>query len=84
MEPFCKKGEAVTIRELKEIIADWPEQDGSGEECEVWMTTGNGTSSEVRRAWPLNVRYHDGCKSGDLLLESDAFIEKKSEEEPTA
>lgn len=43
----------LTVRELKRIIADWPEVDHMGEDTEVWMHTGLGLSSPVTDVWPL-------------------------------
>lgn len=62
-----KKG--LTIRELKEAIKDWPEENKYGEPYEVWIETGYGMSSIVTRIVPLNKR-EDGA---DIILESSAF-----------
>jgi hypothetical protein len=63
----------LTVKQLKEIIKDWPERDKNGEACEVWIGTGRCLSSPVTSLWPLNERDNDGKTSGDLLLESSAF-----------
>lgn len=57
----------LTVRQLKELIKDWPEADHYGGESEVWMTTSRGMSSRVIRVIPLNAT--------DILLESSAFDE---------
>jgi len=44
----------MTIRELKQLVADLPEKDEGGEEYEVWATTGWCLSSPVINVWPLN------------------------------
>lgn len=59
----------LTIRELKETIKDWPEENKYGEPYEVWIETSCGMSSVVTRIVPLNKR-KDGA---DIILESSAF-----------
>ena len=64
----------MTVRELKEIIKDWPETNQYGEDCEVWVETGKNLSSPVTTAGPLNLREDDnGNVSADFILESSAF-----------
>jgi len=61
----------MTVRELKEMIKDWPETNNFGEDCEVWIETGFASSSPVIRAGALNLREDDdGNPSADFLLES--------------
>jgi len=55
----------ITIRELKIIIKDLPEEDENGELFELWMYTGVGLSSPVTEIWKLN--------QGDLIVDSDVF-----------
>jgi len=51
----------ITVRELKEFIKDWPETDPeTGEDYEVWIDTGNGTSNVAEELWRLN--------KGDILI----------------
>lgn len=62
---------ALTVRELKEIIKDWPEEDANGNPCEVWIGDKEGTSNQVKEIWPLNMREsEDGSKKwADILLD---------------
>jgi len=59
----------LTVKDLKEIIADWDETDEDGAPTEVWIETGWGLSSVVIEVTPLNKRE----KSADLILSSGAF-----------
>ena len=55
----------LTVKELKELIADWPETVAeSGEPTEVWLEHDDGTTSQVRSVWTLNLR----TESADILL----------------
>jgi hypothetical protein len=59
----------LTVRELKQLIRDWPEVDEyTGEDREVWLGTGEGYSSPARSVWELNVREDNGVRSADILL----------------
>lgn len=53
----------LTVRELKEMIKDWPEEDEFGNESEVWIETSDGLSNLVTSVWPLN--------STDILFENE-------------
>ena len=44
----------LTVKELKEMIKDWPEEDQYGEPAEVWIEDECGVSNPVRAVWPLN------------------------------
>lgn len=44
----------LTVRELKSLLADWPEEDAFGEPATVWFMTGDTTSSPVVSASHLN------------------------------
>lgn len=44
----------LTVRELKALIADWPEVDDEGNEAEVWIEDECGLSNIVKQVWPLN------------------------------
>lgn len=44
----------MSIRELKEIIKDWPEVSDDGDPSEVWITTGINLSSQCVRFELLN------------------------------
>lgn len=62
----------MTVKELKELVKDWPEVDVNGEPTEVWMETGRGLSSPVRVAVKLNYRKDDetGEEWSDLIFET--------------
>lgn len=60
----------MTVRQLKEVVKNWPEiNEYTGDECEVWIGTG-GTSNPARYLFPLNRREDDGKVSADILLET--------------
>lgn len=46
MTPF-ENQMGMTVRELKAVIKDWPEEAENGEPTDVWMQTGRGLSSPV-------------------------------------
>jgi hypothetical protein len=60
----------LTVKELKELMKDWPEEDEFGEPCEVWLETSDGHSNIVKHVIPLNRRVFDDnvTFSADLLL----------------
>lgn len=62
----------LTVRELKEIVKDWPEEDVLGNPCEVWIGDGQGLSNQVREVSPLNFGRSNGNKLADLILSHDA------------
>ena len=65
----CLFRNCLTIRQLKEVIKDWPEvNEYTGQECEVWITTGEGLSSPCVELEPLNRRLDDEKVSADILL----------------
>lgn len=45
----------ITIRQLKEWLADAKEVDENGDDYEVWLETEDGRSSPVTEIWPLNI-----------------------------
>jgi len=58
----------MTVRELKEMIKDWPETNQYGEDCGVWIETGRNLSTPVTTAGPLNLREdEDGELSADFI-----------------
>jgi hypothetical protein len=65
--------QGLTVKQLKEMIKDWPEVDLFGDPCEVWLGSGNGLTNICTRVSSLNHRSdHDGVhvvESADLLLE---------------
>lgn len=62
----------LTVRELKEIIKDWPEENEYGEPCEVWLGDGGGFSNQAREVSALNLRSNGNREWADLLLTHDA------------
>lgn len=60
----------MTVVQLKQLLANWPETDEHGEPCEVWLGDGNGLSNQAKESRPLNMREREetGRKSADLLL----------------
>lgn len=54
--------QGLTVKELKEIIADWPDEDELGELSEVWIGY-DGVSSQCFSVVRLN--------RSDILLEFD-------------
>jgi len=56
----------MTVKGLKEILKDWPEEDSHGDPTEVWMETGFELSSQVSTHCRLG-------SHGDLLLQSNTF-----------
>ncbi len=63
----------LTVRELKELIKDWPEKNKYNEDCEVWVETGKGLSSPVVLISPLNMRKYDEVLSADIIFKTNAF-----------
>ena len=64
-KPFMTN-DALTIRELKEILNVLPDTDEYGEDYEVWIGNQNDfLSNPVKSVWSLNLR-EDGC---DIILE---------------
>lgn len=59
----------LTVKELKELIKDWPETDKDGNASEVWIETEFGVSNVVKEVWPLN--------ETDMLFECDVTKESK-------
>lgn len=63
-KPFTT--DALTIRELKEILSHLPDTDECGEDYEVWIGDKNSfTSNVVKTVWSLDLK-DDGC---DIILE---------------
>lgn len=60
----------MTVAELKEIIKDWPEKDGQGDPCEVWVCDAIGLSNQVVSVSALNYRKEAGLVWSDILLET--------------
>jgi len=66
MIKYFEKG--LTVKELKEIIKDWPEQREDGEDCQVWLGSRDGFSNEAVEVATLNLS-SDG--SADLLISTE-------------
>ena len=63
-KPFTT--DALTIRQLKEILSVLPDTNEYGEDYEVWIGDKNSfTSNCVTSAWSLN-KTDDGC---DIIFE---------------
>ena len=63
-KPFIT--DALTIRELKEILSVLPDTNEYGEDYEVWIGDKNSfTSNVVKSVWSLNLK-DNGC---DIILE---------------
>jgi hypothetical protein len=63
-KPFIT--DALTIRELKEILSVLPDTNEYGEDYEVWIGDKNSfTSNVVKSVWSLNLN-GNGC---DIILE---------------
>ena len=63
-KPFIT--DALTIRELKEILSVLPDTNEYGEDYEVWIGDKNSfTSNVVKYVWSLNLN-DNGC---DIILE---------------
>ena len=60
--------DGLTVKELKELIKDWPEEDVYGETTEVWIQTGVCLSSPVFEVNLLNFRTCDNTEWADILL----------------
>lgn len=59
----------ITVRQLKAWVKDLPEVNALGEDTEVWLDNGDGTSSECKELCPLNVRDKGSrLESCDVLL----------------
>jgi hypothetical protein len=70
MAKFCG---GLTVKQLKEVIKDWPEvNEHTGEDCEVWIG-GNGISNQCKLIAPLNRRFYKGEVSADILLTTQIY-----------
>ena len=57
--------EGLTVKELKEIIKDWPETRDDGSPTEVWLANKAGVSNIAVELSSLNVDEND---VGDLII----------------
>ena len=60
----------LTVKELKAIIKDWPEvNECTNEDCEVWIETGQNSSSIVKTVSTLNQYMgHDDNTYADIIF----------------
>jgi hypothetical protein len=58
----------ITVKQLKELIKDWPEVNQDGDPAEVWIRTAAGLSSPCVGYHALNAVVENGVKRADLLL----------------
>jgi len=58
----------ITVKELKAVLKEWPENNIYGEDCEVWVLTGGCLSSPVKQIIPLNKRMSKDEVTADILL----------------
>lgn len=62
-----KKGEVITVRELKKFVENLPEVDSyTGDEYEVWIRKGL-VSNACKQLWPLNYT----SRGFDIILSDD-------------
>ena len=62
----------MTIKELKEILATWSEENVYGEDAEVWVSIGETGSKIVQTVCALNLRRDDdGVAHADIILETE-------------
>ena len=67
----------MTIKELKEILASWSEEDVYGEDTEVYVGVENGGSRAVQYICSLNRRIDDrGIVRADMSIEIDEEAEE--------
>ena len=71
----------LTVRELKDWLAQIPDKTSDGEDCETWIETGRNLSSPVVRVCPLNRRHDDDSEWCDVLLVSAVFAGASIREE---
>ena len=67
---YLQQEGALTVRQLKDIIKNWPETDEYGEPAEVWLGNSEGVSNPAIEIWPLNYRKNDEQEWADLYLVS--------------
>ena len=59
----------LTVKELKEMIKDWPETNEHGQLTEVWIETDLNTSGVVTEIQPLTMR----GDVADMILKGTSF-----------
>jgi hypothetical protein len=69
------KFEHMTVKQLKHLLQDWPEEDAGGNPTSVFIETGPGVMSPVTCAITQTERIaaNGKRKCSDLRLESDAW-----------
>lgn len=65
----------MTVRKLKKLVKDWPEEDDIGDPTKVWIETGWCKSSPVTVVSTLNrkVDQETGKEWSDMIFESNVF-----------
>ena len=62
----------MTVKELKELIKDWPETNQYGEDTLVYISTESDTDCTVHSSWCSSVRTNDnGTLVYDLTLDTE-------------
>lgn len=70
--PPCKEFKnGMSVKELKELVKDWPEVNRDGDPTEVWIDDGRGLTNIVMDFSPLNLRILDEDES---VLTADILI----------
>ena len=62
--PIANKS-GITIKELKDLLSNWPETNESGDPYEVWIETGKFESNVCTSIHKLN--------QGDIILETSKY-----------
>lgn len=60
MKTIITNSTGITIKELKDFIKDWPEEDHNGDPFTVWFYSGPGLSSICTEVCLLN--------DGDIII----------------
>jgi hypothetical protein len=81
MNTILENTNGITIKQLKEFIKDWPEEDQYGNPTEVWISSGKNLSSIAVAVCALNKRSgsdYDGMEVSRKVPEwwADLIIEK--------
>ena len=84
MNTILENSNGITVRQLKEFIKDWPEEDQYGEPTEVWISSGKNLSSVAVTLCALNLRKgsdYEGIEVPNFVPEwwADLIIEKSGD-----
>lgn len=58
--------DVLTVKQLKDILSNWPETRSNGSPTEVWINRGDNKSSPLQQIWPLD-KGDDG--TADILFD---------------